>query len=136
VVTWIKLKPLRTIIECTLLSPYRKKQGQRVYLNDAQARDMMNQLNAFFETDSGHDQGGLKRGRIVIDLLFMSHKAKPDELRARLAQLFIEKGFNYLSEMGGTYTTTNQRRIMDDAVELSNQLSYLVTQRTKEAERK
>lgn len=46
-------------------------------------------------------------------------KADPDLERARIAQLFIESGFNYLRYMKGNRVTLSHRRTIDEAVDLS-----------------
>lgn len=51
----------------------------------------------------------------------------PDSTSAKIAHLFIFRGFEYFRMMNTNYLTSAQNKIIDDAMELSHQLRYLMT---------
>ena len=66
----------------------------------------------------------------IVEALFLSHSIqdfpKPDAERAKIALMFIQKGFEYLQKTTTTLATSSQERMIDDAVSIAKQLTLLL----------
>jgi hypothetical protein len=62
---------------------------------------------------------------ILNALLQRSYPVKPDSTKSKLAQLFIETGFSYLRHVNRDFVSDLQHRSIDDAIQLSKQLTLL-----------
>lgn len=90
-------------------------------------------LQLFIETANDKDIDEVINRDTLEPILeaLLDHDHEPNSTRTIISYLLIETGLHYLSRMNRNYITQNQQRIIDDAIELSKQLTAFLLPETE-----